>query len=688
MAGMGCAFMQSHTSATSSTDTSLSDATKTVVSGIGPVLAALVVVFWGLRIWMAATVFPWIGVVSSGVILGGLVLPLVAVRWPRSRRAVEGALFVLAAAALVLWTYWRVFQNPAYGTDELAFDQYAAQLWMHGINPYLASMAPAFQQFLVPPIFHTFTLTGHTITQLSYPALSFLAYVPALALGLRAQAAVWVDVAFWVLANAMLYWLLPRGYRWIAIITLSFVQYINYVVGGVTDALFLPFLLLALWQWDRFGDPEIPRWRRVIGPIALGLAMAIKQTPWFFAPFLSLGIVLDSLEKHRPAGKIVGSYVAIAAATFFVANLPFDVISMGPWLHGTLLPLMANTVPSGEGLITVTLAMGLGGGLLRWYDDAGLLLVVWLLAVLLFRFPRAKVWWPLAIPIVFFWTSRSFASYLIDLFPAALIGILSVSPGTWHPPARLRMLGPLAISALSLAFVGLVALALGTPAPLSIRILGTVSSGQFSTIQQLEIRAVNRTDEPVRPHFTVDSSGYLTSFWIVRGPRVLAAHQVGLYHLVAPNTQSMPGILSGFQVMAMTASPPAVSTSAVFVPRPYSVVLSPDAVNHLVALHHELTFVAQLRNRVGQPVERAGVPVAIGQVIYGQQALIPAEAQINGAPEGATPVEVRTNQQGRAVFRIVGDQYQGVPIYFEAYVSPPNSYPYGYSNIVIVNFSR
>ena len=224
--------MQPQTSRTNPNGNPLTEAIQTLAPNIGPLIAGLVVVFWGLRIWIAGTVFPWMGVGSSGLILCGLVLPLVAWRRPRWRRVTEGVLFVLVTAAFLAWIYWQVFQNPAYGTDELAFDQYAAQLWMHGINPYRASMAPAFQQFLVPVTYHTFTLNGHTITKLSYPALSFLLYVPALALGLHAQAAVWVDAVFWIVANGILYLMLPREYRWVAVLTLSFVQYTNYLVGG------------------------------------------------------------------------------------------------------------------------------------------------------------------------------------------------------------------------------------------------------------------------------------------------------------------------------------------------------------------------------------------------------------------------------------------------------------------------
>ena len=39
--------------------------------------------------------------------------------------------------------------GPGYGTDELAFDQYAAQLFAHFHNPYQHSMAPSLAMFHV-----------------------------------------------------------------------------------------------------------------------------------------------------------------------------------------------------------------------------------------------------------------------------------------------------------------------------------------------------------------------------------------------------------------------------------------------------------------------------------------------------------------------------------------------------------
>ena len=84
-------------------------------------------------------------------------------------------------AALAIWSYFQVYMAPDYGTDEIAFDQYAAQLALHGINPYLHSMAAAFPLFHVSPNGYTFLLNGRPVTTLSYPALSFEAYLPLLA---------------------------------------------------------------------------------------------------------------------------------------------------------------------------------------------------------------------------------------------------------------------------------------------------------------------------------------------------------------------------------------------------------------------------------------------------------------------------------------------------------------------------
>ena len=76
---------------------------------------------------------------------------------------------------------------------------------------------------------------------------------------------------------------------------------------------------------------------------------------------------------------------------------------------------------------------------------------------------------------------------------------------------------------------------------------------------------------------------------------------------------------------------------------------------------------------------------ALGQVIYAQKALIPAEAQINGAPEGQTPVTALTDASGVATFHVRDTAVQGNnPVYFQAYVNPTAGFPHGYSEVVSI----
>src|SRR6185312_7818150 len=116
------------------------------------------------------------------------------------------------------------------------------------------------------------------VTSLSYPALSFEAYLPLLALGLSTQAAVWTDAAAWALGGIVLFTVLPRRLAPVAAVVISLDVYTGYAVGGVTDFLFIPLLVGAAVRWDRFRLARGPAsWR---GPVLLGLAMAVKQTPW------------------------------------------------------------------------------------------------------------------------------------------------------------------------------------------------------------------------------------------------------------------------------------------------------------------------------------------------------------------------------------------------------------------------
>ncbi len=629
---------------------------------------------------------------AIAIVLTGLVLGVWVFAAPRAPGiAIQLTIMLVLIVAIAAWAYLQVLRQPAYGTDELAFDQYAADLLLHGMNPYTHSMLPALEKFLVPPIYHTYLLTGGEVSSFSYPALSFLAYIPAIALGVHQQAAVFTDLAAWAAAFLILWKLLPAGLGWVSALMLGFLTYVNYVVGGVTDALFLPFVLLALWRWDRFHDPEERSAARWLSPIALGLAVSVKQTPWFIVPFLLIGLAQEGRARgHRAWLTLPARYLAVASIPFVALNLPFVVLAPVAWARGVMLPLLSPTVPAGQGLVNLSLFHQLGGNLRDYRIAGAFALAAALIAFALYYpvFKRALV--PL-VALVFFWPTRSFATYLIDLAPAAILAATTVRPA----PALAPLLGRLRPVIAAVPVAGLAAaviLVASSRPPLQLEILGFQSTGQLSTIDGIALRITNRSEHTLRPHVAVINGNYLSTFWYPLGPStqspaiVVGPHARKEVFLRAPNAQSMPSLDGGFVVEAFTADPDTVSASRLVPPTGRQLIISPNAVNHPVPTNRTLTITVQLVSLVGNAIRQRGTPVALGQVVYGQRALIPGQASIDGHPEGQTPITRLTDRRGQVRFTIRGVQAQSDPVFFQAWIHPTRDAPTGYSNLLSIQF--
>ena len=304
-------------------------------------VAGMTVVLWGFQLFGYVDIYPAISV--AVIVLGAWGIGTIVAVWqphpvPRwASRTLAGVTLGLTIGAFLGWSYLQVRTTPAYGTDEIAFDQYAAQLFRHGLNPYTHSMAQAFSLFHVSPDGYTFLLNGHAVTSLSYPSLSFLAYVPFLLAGWTTQMAVAVNVFAWAIGIVLTFVLLPRPLRPLAIVVGSFAVYISYAVGGVTDALFVPLLIGAVYQWDRFAHERgFAMWR---GPILLGLAMAVKQTPgwssrsWWPALVIEAGRGPGGWKAGAGTG---GRYLAIALGRLRRAQ---------PAVHRGFTPRLADRHP-------------------------------------------------------------------------------------------------------------------------------------------------------------------------------------------------------------------------------------------------------------------------------------------------------------------------------------------------------
>lgn len=654
-------------------------------------LAGAAAVSWSFRLSGYLSLGPWLAV--AVVALGAMGLAAIITAWlpdhvlsPTRQRQADWAVLIGVVAGLALWSYFQILIAPDYGTDEIAFDQYAAQLAAGGLNPYLHSMAAAFPAFHVSPNGYTFTLTGAPVTALSYPALSFEVYLPLLAAGVRTQLAVWVNVAAWAAGGTLLFSVLPRRLAPLAAVVVSLDVFTGYAVGGVTDFLFVPLLIGAAARWDRFPALRGPAaWR---GPVLLGLAMAVKQTPWLLLPFLVAGVALEARHLGRARKQAATDslrYLGIAVAVFLAPNLPYLVTAPGAWLRGVLTPLTAQTVPAGQGLISLSLSLAVGGGSLTAYTVAALAVMAVALACFTVAYPVLKPALFLLPSVILFFATRSFGSYLVMMIPAAI-----AAAATTRPPDGMvcwrRWKWVAAGGTAACAIPVAVALLSGSPLTIAIRSLRT--TGQLATVERLGLSVTNNSGTAVTPAFTIENGLTITAFWRrVAGPAVLGPHQRADYAIEAPSYFAMPSIGSAFQVVAFGTHPGSVSRTGAYVASQWRVVLRPSTVGHPVRPGRDIRIRAEIVNRLDDRVHVAGVPVYLGQVIYAQRGLQFSQAVINHALPGQTPVQAHTDGSGVATFTLRSPVAGPAPVYFEAnLVKPGSAYPYGYSPILAVRF--
>jgi len=651
-------------------------------------LSGLALLGWAVQLAGWLTVFPWLTLLVLALGVGGLLA--IIVTWsgwkssPSTLATVGLVVLVLAIAGLAAWTFLQAYSAPGYLTDELAFDQYAAHLFIHGINPYTHSMAPSFSMFHVTPDSYTFKLNGTPVTSLSYPAMAFLVYVPLLLLGWSTQVGLVINVAAWAATIAMLHLLLPRHLRPLAIIVGSATVYVAFAVGGVTDVLFVPFLLGAAYAWDRY--PFRSGWRALVSPALMGVAMGIKQQPWLIMPFLMIGLYLEA-RRHaavQPALRVVLRYLGVLLVVFIVPNIPFIVMSPSAWVRGILTPFLAHTVPAGQGAISLSLFLGLGGGSLTAYTLASLVVLLALIVAYAVTYPTLKPVTFLLPVLALLFSSRSFGTYLVTLVPAAILAALTTTVFR-RPKLSRRALAALVGTAMVGGIV--VAVALLYPAPLSIHVTSVETTGQLATVDQIEVQVTNHSGHALAPSFSIETGTTLTSFWLQQGPQQLGPGQSAAYRLYAPNFFAQPPITGGFQVIAFTDNPATVSHAASYRPTTDHIELVPDSFEAPVPIGQPVTITAQVVDQLDRAVDRAGIPVYLGQVIYAQQGLLFSEATVNGGPPGENPVIVPTNKQGEVRFTIVGTIATADPVYFEAnLVNNTNFYPFGYSSIVPIRF--
>lgn len=598
----------------------------------------------------------------------------------------EWATAIFTTAVFVVWGVTSTGGVEAYGTDAMAFDQYAAHLLMHGMNPYAQSMRPAFELFHTPTSFYTYMFNGRPVTSLSYPAQSFLLYIPFLAIGWTQNLAPLINVFAWGLTMLLMFALAPRNLRPVAVLLGGFSVFAVFAIGGVTDVLFMPLLVLAAYRWDRFGSSRLT----YLAPILFGTAMGIKQTPWPAMPFVLLALCLDeSARTDLKSGlKRAGRYAGIAFVAFIIPNLPFLILSPSTWFKGTFTPLFANMVPTGQGSISLSLYLHLGGGSIDAYTAAAVLVLGFLVVAFIATYPLLRGGMYLLPAIAFFFADRSNMNYFISLIPIGFIAAstseqkvawmrsgvgLAVSAGAGIRARASRLLDRCfrsrrwGIATTVMAFLSITAIAysMAAPQPLRIRIIGMETTGAFTHIEQLTLSVTNNSGQSVHPAFDILRGGYNSTFWHVQGPRKLAGGATAKYVLNDPNNNAEPSIYGGFSVIGYLNSPKSFSVSPVYNPNLYHLGFYPSAVNSVLKINRPFTLRVQVFQRSGGVLNQAGIRVRLGQAVWTNTRIARGSSRIDGRQRGQRAFAY-TNSHGVATFTIVGKRPTPYPINYTA----------------------
>ncbi len=495
---------------------------------------------------------------------------------PRSRNLQLLALAVVVVSVLVS-QYGVIHTRRFYATDSAAFDHLAAQTLLSGRDPYAVSMSAAHWMLDIPDRYWTYTTTGGHVTDVSYPAGSFLLIVPAMLLGFHHHVVDWMDLLAWLVAGVLMFALLPAALRWLAALLILTPVFVGAFTYGGTDALFLPFLMLAVWRWDRYGGGRQAGLAAWIGPVALGLACSVKQSPWFCVPFLVAGV---ALEARRAGGRplhTAGRYAGTVLAVFAAVNLPFIVWHPGAWWHGTLTPFAQPLVADGQGLVSLATHGIVRGVDLTYLTVSGALVFLTVLILFVTTYPRVKRVWLVVLPLAMFVSPRSLGSYLIDFIPVALLAALTVSTGpatrrrvrTEGIASPLRPTLPAVLCAVpALGAVAAAVLAFAGP-PLQLTVLRVDESAGGRTLTAITLSVRNLTDAPEMPHITVTMGTHLNGYWLPLDGTMdpIPPHAVATMTVYSPivTTPAAPGVQ--WLVSAYTSSPRALSTSALLVGR-------------------------------------------------------------------------------------------------------------------------
>ncbi len=262
---------------------------------------------------------------------------------------------------------WMCFSPPQFSNDGTSLDTNAAILLIEGHNPYTDSnMIDLARRFPIQPDWTTPLRTGQLKDRIDYPSMSDLQSVLDTDLRAKSMPEFEAEVSYPVLSfltlvpfvlfkdyNVLPFYMLSYvvlvaiGWKlarrelrpWVLLLALANVPMWTSTIGGNLDVFSMLLVLLAWFLRER-------RWSSAL---ILGLALATKQTSWFFAPFYAI------LLFRQYGFKETVYRFAIAGSVFLVCNLPFILWNPQAWITGMRTPLNPLMFPMGVGIVDLSI---------------------------------------------------------------------------------------------------------------------------------------------------------------------------------------------------------------------------------------------------------------------------------------------------------------------------------------------
>jgi uncharacterized membrane protein len=361
----------------------------------------------------------WIGLqmAAYSVAIVSLILAFL-VRDGWSARIQTSVAIILGCLLVIAVGYEITVLNPTYGTDVIAFAHGGGEILLDGQNPYAASSNEVREIAERFGVQLTRTSDGSVIDWLiSYPAAHVLSFATFLAVGISDLR--WGILIVELLALAVIWRVLSPKARLFAPFVLLLEPFLSVVFtgGGVTDWLWvLPLAITAVC---------LNRGLYGYAGLALGIACAVKQHPWFVVPFVLVWVIQtlrsESGNKLSESARAsLGAFVIGTASGFLVPNIPFLLWEPAGWLESVLSPALGNMVADGHGLALLVsrelldLPAGVFAALVVTSVVAG--------AVVYARFfdRLQNLLWVIP-PVVMFLSYRSLHSYFVFWIPIAVL---------------------------------------------------------------------------------------------------------------------------------------------------------------------------------------------------------------------------------------------------------------------------